>query len=175
MEVKGLKLDTGSGRTLVHKDFIPEAAYTGKNVRLDSWRDGQFSRHRLARIAIKIGSVEEMAEVVVVDTLDCPAILGINLGGDLRVRLLSMMLEKAEAAHADCDENVVTMQEEELVVKTVRATRAQVDKVKVKEEQDAIAAAQSECDPLPLSEILMVSLNKTLYLGSVRRMMKAVF
>ena len=153
VEVKGLMLDTGSGRTLVHKDFIPGAAYTGKNVRLDSWRGGQFSRHRLARIAIKIGSVEEMAEVVVVDTLDCPAILGINLGGDLRVRLLSMMLEKAEAAHADCDKNVVTMQEEELVVKTVRATRAQVDKVKVEEEQDAIAAAQSECDPLPLSEI----------------------
>ena len=49
------------------------------------------------------------------------------------------------------------MQAEEVEVNFVRATEAQVDKVKVEEEQDAIAAAQSECDPLPLSEIFNFS------------------
>ena len=157
MPVKGLKVDTGSGRTLVHREYIPGAAYTGKTVVLDSWRGGQLSKHRLARIALKIGDVEELAEVVVVDTLDCPAILGNDLGSELRERLLSLMLEKAKAAQLNCDKNVVPMQTEELKVNFVRASRAQVDKEKVEEEQDAIAAARSECDPLPLSEIFNFS------------------
>ena len=100
--VKGLKVDTGSGRTLVHKDYIPGAAYTGKTVVLDSWRGGQRSRHRLARITIKVGDVEELAEVVVVDTLDCPALLGNNLGSELTVKLISLLLEDAQAAELNC-------------------------------------------------------------------------
>ena len=160
MEVKGLRVDTGSGRTLVHKDFIPRAAYTGKTVVLDSWSGGQPSRHRVARIAIKIGSVEKMAEVVVVDTLDCPALLGNNLGLGMTKELLGILLERAKADQADCDncdKIVVIMQEKEFEVKAVRATRARVSTEKVEVGKDALVSAQSEGDPLPLSEIFDIS------------------
>ena len=150
--VKGLKVDTGSGRTLVHKDYIPRAAYTGKTVVLDSWRGGQRSRHRLARITIKVDDVEVLAEVVVVDTLECPALLGTNLGSDLTVKLIGLLLE---AAKLNCEENVVPMQAEEVEVNFVRATEAQVDEVKVEEEQDAITAAPNVSKPL--SEIFNFS------------------
>ena len=57
-EVKGLRLDTGADRTLVRQDLIPEDAYTGETVVLDTWRGHQPSRHKVARISIRVGSVE---------------------------------------------------------------------------------------------------------------------
>ena len=150
--VKGLQVDTGSGSTLVHKDYIPRAAYTGRTAVLDSWRGGQRSRHKLARITIKVDDVEVLAEVVVVDTLECPAILGTNLGSELTVKLIGLLLE---AAKLNCEENVVPMQAEEVVVNFVRDTEAQVDEVKVEEELDAITAAPNVSKPL--SEIFNFS------------------
>ena len=151
--VNALKIDTGSGRTLVHKDFIPGACYTERNVRLDSWKGGQFSRHRTANIEIKVGDVEDLVEVVVVDSLDCPAVLGNDLGSELQLKVLKLLLEKVEADPVNCDNNVVPMQTEELKVNFVEASMAQVDEVKVEVEQVAVAEAQSEEDPVPLSEI----------------------
>ena len=60
VEVKGLRVDTGADRTVVHQDFIPKVAYTGKSVVLDSWRGAQTSEHKVAKIAIKVGLVEEV-------------------------------------------------------------------------------------------------------------------
>ena len=58
--VSGLRVDTGADRTVVRQDFVPEQAYTGKSVLLDSWRGSQTSRHKVAKIVIKVGSVEEL-------------------------------------------------------------------------------------------------------------------
>ena len=30
VEVKGLRVDTGADRTVVHSDFVPKVAFTGK-------------------------------------------------------------------------------------------------------------------------------------------------
>ena len=76
MEATNLRIDTGADRTVVRKDYIPEVAYTGRSIALDSWRGSQPSNHKLARICIKVGSAEANCEVALADTLDCPALLG---------------------------------------------------------------------------------------------------
>ena len=157
--VSALKVDTGSGRTLVHRDFVPGACYTGRNVRLGSWKDGPFSSHRTANIEIKVGDVEDLVEVVVVDSLDCPAVLGNDLGSELHLTVLKLVLEKLEADPVNCDNNVVPMQQEEVRVNFVEASVARVDEVKVEVEQVAVAKAQSEEDPVPLSEIFYFSID----------------
>ena len=43
VQVEGLRLDSGTGATLVRQEFIPSTAYTGKSVRLDSWQGGHCS------------------------------------------------------------------------------------------------------------------------------------
>ena len=63
--VSGLRVDTGADRTVVRQDFVPEQAYTGKSVLLDSWRGSQTSRHKVAKIVIKVGSVEELNPLTV--------------------------------------------------------------------------------------------------------------
>ena len=77
-------VDTGSGRTLVHSDFVPGACYTGRRVRLGDWKGGRFSSHRTANIVIQVGDVKRLAEVAVDDSLDCPAALGLDLGAEMR-------------------------------------------------------------------------------------------
>ena len=84
---KGLRIDTGADRTVVRKDYVPEIAFTGNYINLDSWRGAQPSQHKLARINIKVGSVEALCEVAVADKLDCPALLGADLGRELNVAL----------------------------------------------------------------------------------------
>ena len=151
--VSSLKVDTGSGRTLVHRDFIPGACYTGRNVRLGDWKGGLFSSHRTAKIEIQVGDVEDLVEVVVVDSLDCPAVLGNDLGSKLHLTVIKLVLDKLEVDPVDCDNNVVPMQSEEVRVNFVEASVAPVDEVKVEVEQFAVAEAQSEEDPVILSEI----------------------
>ena len=122
--------------------------FPSRTVTLDSWRGKQYSKHKLAKISIEIGNVKVDAVVAVVDKLDCPALLGDDLGVEMRVKLLSMILEKAKAAQTNSVSNEVSMQEE-----VVRATRAQVEKERVEDEENALASAQSECEPIPLSDI----------------------
>ena len=83
----GLRIDTGAERTVVRQDYVPESAYTGKHIQLDSWRGGQTSRHKLAKITVKVGSAEVARDVAVVDQLDCPALLGIDLGKKFMISL----------------------------------------------------------------------------------------
>ena len=96
LDVSGMKFDTGADRTLVRNEFVSEAAYTGKSIVLDSWRGCQTSRHRLARIVIKVGSVEELKEVVVVDGFEYPALLGCDLCRPLQKELISRTLAQLE-------------------------------------------------------------------------------
>ena len=54
MVARNLRIDTGADHTVVRKDYIPEVAYTGKHINLDSGRGSQPSNHKLAQIAIRI-------------------------------------------------------------------------------------------------------------------------
>ena len=139
--VKGLNLDTGSSRTLVRSDFVPKAAYTGDIAILDSWRGGQPSRHKVARIVIQIGSIKRRTDVVVVDTLDSPAQLGTNIGAALLSESLGILLEAAKEEPSICEDTVVTMQEEEF------------DMERVDDVENTLVSTQCVDDPLPLSEI----------------------
>ena len=164
VQVEGLRLDSGTGATLVRQEFIPSTAYTGKSVRLDSWQGGRFSRHRLARIRIKIGEVEELEEVVAVSSLACPALLGNNIGSKLWSKMGEITMGRLKAAMANSDKKEVPMQpdvvkkkvepvQQDLIVKLVVPMQQEVDLVKVEEEKDAIVVDQNECDPLPFSGI----------------------
>ena len=181
--VSALKVDTGSGRTLVHSDFVPSACYTGRRVRLCDWTGGRFSSHRTANIVIQVGDVKRLVEVAVDDSLDCPATLGRDLGPTLLVAVMQLFLEKLKVAPVVCDNNVVPMQPEEVKVNFVEASVAPVVcdynvvpmqpeevkvnfveacvapvvEVKMEVEQLAVAGAQSDNDPVTLSEIFNFS------------------
>ena len=141
-EVDNLRVDTGADRTVVREDFIPKEAYTGERIRLDSWRGAQISDHRVARIVIKVGNVEQLAKVAVVEHLDCPALLGSDLGRPLWRELMSRVVAQLEEG---CESKVVG--------EPVRVTRAQAKREAAKEHEEDMASAQAECNPTPLSEI----------------------
>ena len=89
---KGLQIDTGADRTVVRKDFVPLTTYTGKEIRLYSWRGEQPSQHKLARIQINVGPAKASCVVAVVDNLDCPALLGVDLGKVFMTSVLTQCL-----------------------------------------------------------------------------------
>ena len=148
-------IDTGSGRTLVHSDFVPGACYTGRRIRLGDWKGGRFSSHRTANIVIQVGDVKRLAEVAVDDSLDCPAALGMDLGADMNVKLASICFDRAKAAQTVCETNKVTMQKE--VVEPVRVPRAQAKKIAAVEKEGYLASAQSERLPVSLNDVFNFS------------------
>ena len=147
----GLRIDTGADRTLVRSDCIPKEAYTGDTIVLDSWRGSQVSRHKLARITIEVEEVQVLAEVAVVNKLDCPALLGKDLGPKMTVKLLSMVLERAKAEETKSEVEVVTKQPVSSDV--VRVTRAQAAKDRKEEVENDLASAESGSSPLALDQI----------------------
>ena len=88
-------VDTGAGRTMVHKDFVPRACYTGRSIRLRDWQ-GRYSRHRTAEILIQVGEVKRLAVVAVDDSLDYPAALGSDLGVSMTRQLMTAFLAKLD-------------------------------------------------------------------------------
>ena len=154
--MSGLRVDTGADRTLVREDCIPKGAYTGETIMLDSWRGSQFSKHRVALITIEVEGVSVQAKVAVVAQLDCPALLGRDLGAKMTVKLLSMVLERAKENDTECEVDVVTKQEvvnQVVSSEVVRVTRAQAEKARKEEVADELASANSGSDPLPLESI----------------------
>ena len=151
-EVKGLRIDTGSDRTLVHQDFIPKAAFLGKSIMLDSWRGGQVSRHRLARIPIRIGEQEVMAEVAVVDKLNCPALIGLDLGPDMTKLILGLISKQASTLLDVVVKKVESVRQVSSVIVEVPMQQEE-DLVKEAEEEDAPIVVQTADDPLPFSDI----------------------
>ena len=109
-KAKKLKVDTGSDRTIVRSDFIPSASYTQDVIKLDSWRGAQCTEHKVARIVIRVGYVEKTVDVAVVDELDCPAVLGSDLGHQLIGKLMSILMERMKKEPVICDKSRVTMQ-----------------------------------------------------------------
>ena len=142
--VKGLRVDTGSDRTVVRADCIPDTAYLTKTVILDSWRGKQFSKHRVAKIKIKVGTTETVAEVAVAEKLECPALLGTDLGNPMKVQLFSILLDRVKEVQSESGgEGTVA----------VRSTRAQTKREQEEDRQDVLLSEQSEADPLPLEGI----------------------
>ena len=158
--VPGMRVDTGADRTLVREDYISEDAYTGETVTLDSWRGSQFSKHRVAVINIEVDGVSVQAKVAVVDQLDSPALLGKDLGAQMTVKLLSLVLEKAKQNVSESVVDEVPMQSvnsevTKQVVQSdvVRVTRAQAEKARKEEVANELASANSGSEPLALSDI----------------------
>ena len=142
--VQGLRVDTGADRTIVSAEVVPENAYLKKSVILDSWRGKQFSKHRVAKLTIKVGTTEVVAEVAVADKLDCPALLGNDLGAAMNVQLLSMILNRVkEAQSVIVDEKAAS----------IRVTRAQAISEENKERDDVLASVESEAEPVSLEDV----------------------
>ena len=149
--VKGLQVDTGACRSVVCSKYIPQSAYLGKSITLDSWRGRQLSEHKLAKIAIKVDDVSTDAVVAVADQLDCPALLGMDLGADMTVKLTGIVFAKAKAARTVCETNEVTMHDD--IVEPVKVTRAQAKKIAAEDRENDLASAQSECLPVALKDV----------------------
>ena len=147
-KVGKLRIDTGADRTVVRADFVPLEAYTDKVVKLDSWRGAQCSEHKVARITIKVGEVEDSANVAVVDQLDCPALLGRDLGPKMIAKLMSIVMKRVEAKPDDSENSRATMQAD-----AVRTTRAQAAKAKAEAEEDELVSDLSECSPVTWEEL----------------------
>ena len=148
-----LRVDTGAERTVVRDDFIPKAAYTGDVLRLDSWRGNQCTEHKLASISIQVGDVTVQSLVAVVEKLDCPALLGSDLG----VEMTKVLMRKVVAQLDGCDSESRPENESvnEIVNgdESIRVTRAQAKKDEAKELEDDVASAQAECQPIPMGDI----------------------
>ena len=159
-----LKIDTGAERTLVRADFVPTAAYTGEVGRLATWKGNDVSNHKLAKLAIKVGKVEVLATVAVVEQLDCPALLGSDLGIPMTRQLMAAISAKLDAIddvnvevpmQFDAVKVEVPMQvvSPDVVVDQVMVTRSQAKKAAAEQQADDLATAASECQPTSLEDI----------------------
>ena len=138
-----LKVDTGAERTLVRADFVPSTAYTGDTVGLETWRGNDASNHKLARLTIQVGEVEVLSTVAVVEQMDCPALLGSDLGEAMTRQLMTAVIAKL-----DEESKLVHGPEQVRVI-----TRAQSKRIAAEEKEDDLASAQSECLPVALNEV----------------------
>ena len=158
--IEKLKVDTGADRSLVREDLVPLTAYTGKVVSLVTWKGNDPSKHKLARVPIKVGKVEVFATVAVVEQLDCPALLGADLGHSMTRQLF-----KAVIANMNDDDDVsdeVPMQVDSVNTEVpmhsdsqevVAVTRAQAKKAAAVEQAHDLASAQAESQPVSLEDI----------------------
>ena len=81
--------------------------------------------------------------MAVVEHLDCPALLGSDLGRALTTELMKMVVAQLEEGDSE------TVKESE----PVRVTRAQDKREAAKAREDDIASAQAECEPILLGEV----------------------
>ena len=131
---------------------------------LNTWRGSRPSRHRLTRIAFKVRSVEVTREVAVAEKMDCPALLGVDLGDDITVAHMQHIID--QSAHGNGvpegarprvsqqNEPVGSGQDQVLVVAPVRGTRAETAKELKEIAEDESASALHECRHVELSDEL---------------------
>ena len=144
-KVKKLKIDTGADRTVVRSDFNPFDTYTQEVIELDSWRGAQCSEHKVARIVIKVGEVEQTVDVAVVEELDCPALLGRDLGPKMISKLMSIVMKRVKEEPVISENSRVTMQSD-----VIRASRAQAAEAKAEVEEETCV---SNCFPVGREEL----------------------
>ena len=146
---------------------MPEAAYTGHTCLLDTWRGAQPSRHRLARITLRVGSVEVVKNVAVVETLDCPALLGSDLGKEFTLALMNHIIDATNYQEHTPQKScpplipcVAPVSASQIVApvsvgqgEAIRVTRDQSKLNQAELAADEEASEQSEGQPLILSDI----------------------
>ena len=169
--VSGLQIDTGAGRSVVNARWVPKSAYLKTSITLDSWRGKQLSKHRLAKLKITVGKVSVNAVVAVAEELDCPALLGLDLGDEMNENLAGIIFNKVKAARAARSKDVVPNQvvsesevpmqidnsvkvEVPMHVEQVSVPRAQAKKAAAVDKENDLASTQSECEPVALSDVL---------------------
>ena len=149
--VKDLQIDTGACRTVVSSKYIPWSAYLGKSITLDSWRGRQYSQHKLAKITIKVGDVSTDAVVAVAEHLDCPALLGTDLGAAMTVQLTGIVHAKAKVALSKVN-NEVPMQDvkvnDEVPMQIVNDGVPKQDVVRVNRSHPKQAAAEEQANEI---------------------------
>ena len=55
----------------------------------------------MVRISVKVGSVEVTSDVAVAESLDCPALLGADLGEDVTVALMQHIIAESARRKAE--------------------------------------------------------------------------
>ena len=148
--VKGLQIDTGAGRTVIDKKHIPRSAYLGKSITLDTWKGRQYSEHKLAKLLIVIDGVSTVAVVAVAEDFGCPALLGLDLGPAMSAKITGIVADRTKAALTN-SEIEVPMHDD---IVEVKVTRAQAKQAAAEDRDNDIASAQSESDPIALSDVL---------------------
>ena len=158
-----LKWDTGAERTLVRADYVPTAAYTGDVMRLATWRgNDDVSNHKLAKLTIKVGKVEVLATVAVVEQLDCPALLGSDLGVSMTRQLMAEVSAKLSEVVSDVEVPMQVVSDVEVPMQVssqnvdvdhVMVTRAQAKKAAAEQQAGDLATENSQCQPTELADI----------------------
>ena len=158
-EIKGMRFDSGSDRTVVDSKFVPVEAYLGNKVVLKGWRGKQSSIHELARITLRVGDkLHKKKKVAVEADMEYPALLGADLNRAMKREIMKGVMEEwAEESVVDENENESRVEnfpaEEAMSSEAVRITRAQARREKENEEANAIASEQADCTPTPLEQI----------------------
>ena len=157
--VEKLKIDTGADRSLVRKDLVPPTAYTGEVVNLVTWKGNDPSKHNLAKVAIRVGDMEVLATMAVVEQLDCPALLGPDMGDAMTRHLLKTVLTNMDVDNVSVEVpmqlDIVNSEVTKQVVQSevVRVTRAQAEKARKEEVANELTSANSGSEPLALADI----------------------
>ena len=181
--VPGMYIDTGADRTLVCENLLSDWDYTGDTIVLDSFRGAQVSRHKVARVTLEVEGICVETKVVVVPSLDCPVLLGKDLGFRMVRKLMAVVTKHVDERDPEVNFEVpkqvlnnvnfevpkqvlnnviseVPMQivhsevtEQVVPATVVRVTRPQAKKAKEEEAANELASASSGSEPLALSEI----------------------
>ena len=98
------------------------------------------------------------------ETLDCPALLGADLGEDVTIALMQHIICEstrkksvplgASPSLAQTSEPVGSGQDKAVEVVPVRGTRAGLARELAEIEADDVASAQSECRPVDLLQVI---------------------
>ena len=147
-QITGMRYDSGCDRTVVDKQLVPAEAYIGQKVTLKGWRGKQTSNHELARINIKVGKVlHKKKKVAVAEDMEYPALLGADMSRAIRCEIMKRVMQEWET------EGEVGQAKEAEKSEAVRVTRAQERCEDEAERADVQASEESDCTPIPLSEI----------------------
>ena len=136
------EVDTACDRTVVHADYIPQGALLDSTCVLRGYQ-GHCKTHKLARVTIGVGSVEDTLVVAVDDSLEHPALLGKDLSWEIKSEMLRLVKLAVDRK----------VEEEKQVTQSVCATRAQVIKDREQEQADDLATEESGCQPTELGDI----------------------
>ena len=153
--VKGLKIDTGAGRTVIDAKHIPRSAYLGKSITLDTWKGRQYSEHKLAKLSIVIDGVSTVAVVAVAEDFGCPALLGLDLGPAMSAKITGIVADRTKAALIISESEVpmqVVIDEVPMQIvndgvpkqDVVRVNRSHPKQAAAEEQANEIAPAQAE-------------------------------